>query len=55
MEKAVTGAVILKKYFGLKDGQKLQEFAAEIRELTPEDKEELVRLAAEELGVEVSK
>lgn len=51
----MTGAVILKKYFGLKPNQKLQEFAAEIRALTPEAKDELVRLAAEELGVEVSK
>lgn len=51
----MTGAVILKKYFGLKSGQKLQEFAAEIRTLTPEDKDELVRLAAKELSVEVSK
>ncbi len=49
----MTGAVILKKFFGLKPGQKLQEFAAEIRTLTPEDKEELVRFAAIELGVEV--
>lgn len=44
---------ILMKFFGRKPGQSLSEFNAEIKALTPEDKEELVTLAAKELGVEI--
>jgi hypothetical protein len=41
---------VLKTYFGMKEGQKLTEFQAEIKALKPEDKEELVLGAAKELG-----
>jgi len=43
---------ILAKIFR-KEGQTLGDFARELKELTPEDSEELVRLGAEYLGVEV--
>jgi hypothetical protein len=37
----------LKAFFGLKAGQALADFAAELRDLTEEDREELVRLIRE--------
>lgn len=42
-------ASVLKEYFGLKEGQGLADFVAEIKKLTPEDKAELVELAKKEL------
>jgi hypothetical protein len=44
---------ILVTYFGYRDGQKLRDFAAELKELSTDEKDELVRLAAVELGVAV--
>lgn len=46
----MTGIVLLKKFFGLKPGQTLQEFSAEYKALTAEDVQELGTLAAKELG-----
>lgn len=43
--------VILKEYFGFKQGQTLKEFSEEVKKLPESDKEELVVLAAKELGV----
>lgn len=51
--KAQTSVVILKNYFGLKPGQGLKDFAAEVKELSVEDKRELTELAAVELGVKI--
>ena len=42
--KNCTFIVACREFFGLKTGQTLQEFAAEIRQLTPGDKAELVEL-----------
>lgn len=36
-----TGIAALKKFFGTRDGQSLSEFAAEVKELTDEDFEQL--------------
>lgn len=33
-----------REFFGLKDGQTLQQFAQEIRELTPDDKAEMIQM-----------
>lgn len=45
---------ILKEYFGLKHGQKLMDFAEELKGLTADEKQELAELAAVELGVTVA-
>jgi len=47
--------MILKEYFGYRPGPNmgLKDFAEEVKALSAEDKAELVRLAAVELGVEV--
>jgi hypothetical protein len=47
--------VVLKKFFGLKDGQTLTEFAAEVRILHEDEAAytEVVDLAAAELGEKV--
>lgn len=42
MEDPKSFAVRCKAFFGLKEGQTLGEFAAEIRSITPKDKEELI-------------
>ena len=46
--------IVLKTYFGIKEGQTLTDFMAEVKKLTPEQKDELVALAAKELGVTVT-
>ena len=38
-----SAASVLKKFFGLKDGQTLSDFAGELKQLTDEDKEQLVQ------------
>src|SRR5436853_4267255 len=52
--KTMSSTDILRAYFGLKPGQKLAEFAAELKDLSTTDKKELVTLAAEalEVGIE---
>jgi len=54
MATTMKPTTILAKYFR-KDGQTLASFAAEIKELTADDKDELVTLAAVELGVEIDR
>ena len=49
--KLMSGAAVLKNYFGLKDGQTLSDFTKELKDLTPADKKELATAAAKELGV----
>ena len=53
MAETMKPIVILKKFFGFKANQTLQGFAAEIQKLSKEERLELARLAAVELGVEV--
>jgi hypothetical protein len=48
-----TPMAIMKEFFGYKQGQSMQDFVKEIKELSPEEKRELVELAAKELGVEI--
>ena len=43
----------LMKFFGRKPEQTLTEFAAEVKELSPEEKHELASLACEEMGAEL--
>ena len=56
-KKSLTGAQILKNYFGVQESYKgqsgLKGFAAELKALDPADKRELETLAAVELGVTV--
>lgn len=40
----------LREYFGMKPGQQLADFAKEIKQLSPEEKDELANLAATALG-----
>ena len=44
--------MILKEYFGLKQGQSLMDFARELKDLNENEKIDLARLAAKELGYE---
>ena len=44
--------VCLKKFFGLKPHQTLKEFVAEVKQLTPKDREELTEMLEKE-GYEV--
>ena len=48
--KETSEASAIKRYFGQPEGQTLQEFMAELKALTPEDKTELACGAAKELG-----
>ena len=52
--QAKTCAVILKTYFGTKQGETTADFIKKLRALSTEEKEELAILAAKELGFEVS-
>jgi len=45
--------IILKEFFGYKDGQTLKEFNEELKALSPAEKLELATLAAEKLGYEL--
>lgn len=50
--QTLTFAAACKHYFGLHPGQTLQEFTAELKKLTPEDKAELIRLFPS-VGIEI--
>ena len=52
-KKPMSSIMILKQYFGFQPGKGLKDFAAEVKALTPEDKQELADLAAKELGVSI--
>ena len=41
------------KFFGLKQGQTLKQFADEIKALSPEEKHDIAKGACEEMGVEL--
>lgn len=43
--------MVLKKYFGLKEGQSLQDFSQELKELSGAEKLELAQLACKALGL----
>jgi hypothetical protein len=45
-----TNMIALKKFFGFKPGQTLKEFAAEVRELSPESQQELGDLIRAQCG-----
>lgn len=54
IEKEKVGVVVaINRYFGRKEGQTLQDFATEIRQLTGEDRKELSILIGRELNLEV--
>lgn len=50
----VTFVMACRKFFGLKLGQTLQEFAAELRALTPDDKNDLIAMF-KDVGIDASK
>ena len=41
------------RFFGKKDGETIQQFAGEIKQLTPTDKAEIKPMLEKELGVEI--
>lgn len=48
--KSLSEASVIMAYFGRKEGQSLQDFMEEVRQLSPESKNELAIGAAKELG-----
>lgn len=52
MEKRAA-VVVLKQFFGLKQGQTLKDFNEELKMLSPTEKLELARGAAAEVGCQV--
>lgn len=53
MAEKMSPIAVLRNFFEFKENQKLAEFAQEVKALSPAEKNELVTLAAKELGVEV--
>ena len=49
--KKIGRLIVLRNYFGLKEGEDLRSFASECAKLTEEDKVELSQGAARELGL----
>ncbi len=43
----------LKKFFGFRPGEGISQFAAEVKQLSDEERIELARLAAEAMGTEL--
>lgn len=54
IKSATTLVAACRRFFDLKTGQGLREFAAEIKELTPKDRDDLV-LMFHEIGIDASK
>lgn len=54
MDTTMGTAAILKKFLGFLPGETLQEFAAELKSLSPAEKRELAELAAKEMGVSLA-
>ena len=52
--KVLSEASVTMAYFGRREGQSLQSFMDEVRQLTPESKQELAIGAAKALGHNVS-
>lgn len=50
MPDAISFTKAAREYFGLKPGQKLTAFAAELKDLTEADKAEMVPMLADVLG-----
>lgn len=50
-DKKQGALIVLKSYFGFKDGQTLKEFVAELKDLSDEDKLELAQAVAEGMGL----
>lgn len=48
-----TRLVVLKEFFGYQPQQTMKEFSAELGQLSEDEKDELARLAAQALGVEL--
>jgi len=51
---AISLLVACKKYFGMKEGQKLSDFGQEVKSLTTESREEIAQALSEILGEEVT-
>lgn len=51
---AITFVMACKQFFGFLPGETLQEFAAELRQLTPKDKQDLIAEFAR-IGIDASK
>ncbi len=51
--KEISEAGVIRQYFGMQPNQKLAEFMAEVKQLTPEGKTELALGAAKELKLAV--
>jgi hypothetical protein len=49
----ISFAAAVKRFFGLKEGQKIGELAAELKQLTPKDRADLAPELSKALGVEV--
>lgn len=49
----MTAVQAIRHFFGMKPGESLSEFMAELKALSPEEKQELAELSAKELGVEL--
>lgn len=49
--KAYSAAMVLKEYFGLKEGQNVMGFAEELKTLTDSEKLAMAKDAANQLGV----
>lgn len=48
--KEFTVVSAIRSFFGMKPGETLQEFMAELKELSPAEKQELAELAVKEMG-----
>lgn len=51
--KSVSEAAAIRSYFGMRPGDKLADFMAEVKKLSPESKTELAIGAAQKLGYTV--
>lgn len=52
-QKEMSGVMVLKKFFGILDGQNNTTFVNEVKALDSDEKEWLIKEAAKELGVKV--
>ncbi len=52
--KKMTPVIALRNFFGMKPGQTLQEFSAEVKELSAEERIHLAQLACNELGADLA-
>jgi hypothetical protein len=52
--KALSAVVVLRNFFGMKADQTTAGFLAELKALSPAERQELAELAAKEMGVELA-